>query len=66
MWYVIDAAPEAFLYTGFNQQITPEEYVKSVKENSFTEKLQKFNVTEGDVFFLPQVEYMPLERVFHS
>ncbi|MFA5650939.1 MAG: type I phosphomannose isomerase catalytic subunit, partial [Proteiniphilum sp.] len=27
MWYVVKAAPGAFLYSGFEQQITPEEYV---------------------------------------
>jgi mannose-6-phosphate isomerase len=53
MWYVIHAEQGAFLYSGFEQQITPEEYIETVKNNSFTEKLKKHEVKEGDVFFLP-------------
>lgn len=53
MWYVVKAAPEAFLYTGFEKQITPEEYEKSIEDNSFTDSLKKHMVKEGDVFFLP-------------
>lgn len=53
MWYVVKATPDAFLYSGFATAITPEEYIKTVKNNTFTDKLQKFNVKPGDVFFLP-------------
>lgn len=53
MWYVISATPEAFLYSGFEQQITPEEYVEKVKNNTFTETLKKHTVKSGDVFYLP-------------
>ena len=53
MWYVIDATPEAFLYAGFNQQMTPEKYLDSVSLNTFTEKLKRFDVKKGDTFFLP-------------
>lgn len=53
MWYVVKAAPGAFLYSGFEQQITPEEYVEKVKDNTFTNTLKRYEVKEGDVFFLP-------------
>lgn len=53
MWYVINATPEAFLYSGFSKTITPEQYVEMVKNNTFTDTLQKHNVNSGDVFFLP-------------
>lgn len=53
MWYVIKAAPGAFLYSGFEQQITPEEYVERVENNTFTHTLKRYEVQEGDVFFLP-------------
>ncbi len=53
MWYVVKAAPGAFLYSGFKKQITPEEYVEKVKDNSFTDTLQRYDVAGGDVFFLP-------------
>ena len=53
MWYVVDATPGAFLYSGFAKQLTPEEYIKSVEDNSFTDMLAKHDVHTGDVFFLP-------------
>lgn len=53
MWYVIRATPGAYLYSGFKQSITPEEYVEKVSDNTFTDTLQRHDVKEGDVFFLP-------------
>ncbi len=53
MWYVIKAAPGAFLYSGFEKKLTSEEYVKSVQNNTFTDYLKKYDVQRGDVFFLP-------------
>jgi len=53
MWYVIKAEPGAFIYAGLEKEITPEEYVEMVKNNTFTDVLKKFEVKEGDVFFLP-------------
>lgn len=53
MWYVIRATPGAFLYSGFKQPITPEEYVKKVNDNTLKDTLNRHKVKEGDVFFLP-------------
>lgn len=53
MWYVINAAPGAFLYSGFEQNISPEDYVQKVENNTFTDTLKKYYVQAGDVFFLP-------------
>ena len=53
MWYVIDATPGAYLYSGFAKPLTPERYIKSVEDNSFTDMLAKHEVHTGDVFFLP-------------
>jgi mannose-6-phosphate isomerase len=53
MWYVVNAAPNAFLYSGFEKNITPDEYVKAVENNTFTDTLKKYDVKAGDVFFLP-------------
>ncbi len=53
MWYVIRATQGAYLYSGFKQSITPEEYVEKVNDNTFTDTLQRYEVKEGDVFFLP-------------
>lgn len=53
MWYVIDAAKDAFLYSGFAKEITPDQYVKSIEDNTFVDMLEKHDVKRGDVFFLP-------------
>lgn len=53
MWYVINAAPGAFLYSGFEESITPEEYPETVKNNTFIDKLKRYDVKAGDVFYLP-------------
>ena len=53
MWYVINAAEGAGLYSGFSQQIDAEEYVKRVGDNTIMDVLQRYEVSPGDVFFLP-------------
>ncbi len=53
MWYVINAAPEAFLYSGFSKQLDPDNYVKSIEDNTFIDYLAKHDVKKGDSFFLP-------------
>lgn len=53
MWYVINAAPGAFLYSGFEKEMTPESYVKSIEDNTFVDSLAKHDVKAGDSFFLP-------------
>ncbi len=53
MWYVINAAPGAFLYSGFEKQMTPDSYVKSIEDNTFIDSLAKHDIKKGDVFFLP-------------
>ncbi|MDR3217985.1 MAG: class I mannose-6-phosphate isomerase [Dysgonamonadaceae bacterium] len=53
MWYIVDAAKDAFLYSGFAESITPEQYVQSLEDDTFTNYLQKHEVEPGNVFFLP-------------
>ncbi|MDR2917618.1 MAG: class I mannose-6-phosphate isomerase [Tannerella sp.] len=53
MWYVVKAAPDAILYSGFSEQIDADEYVRRVENNSIMDVLKKYNVKAGDVFFLP-------------
>ena len=60
MWYVINAAEGAGLYSGFSQQIDAEEYVKRVGDNTIMDVLQRYEVSPGDVFFLClRVVFMP-------
>ena len=53
MWYVVRATQDAFLYSGFARSMTPEEYVRSLEEDTFMTYLQRHEVKPGDVFFLP-------------
>ena len=53
MWYVIDAKPGAYLYAGFKEELTPEEYAKKVADGSICDALAKHEVHPGDVFYLP-------------
>ena len=53
MWYVLDAEPGAYLYSGFKEELSPEAYKKKVAEGTIVESLAKHEVKAGDVFYLP-------------
>lgn len=53
MWYVVDAEPEASLIAGFNKPTSKEEYLKYFNTGRLTELLNKEQVENDDVFFLP-------------
>ena len=53
MWYVVKASSEAFLYSGFSQQIDADEYVRRIEDGTLSHVLKKYLVEAGDVFFLP-------------
>lgn len=53
MWYLMDSAPGAKLYSGLKKKITPEEYKKMVEDDTICDALAQYAVKEGDVFFLP-------------
>lgn len=52
MWYVMDAGPEAFLYYGFKQEISKEEFEKRIEEDTLLEVLNAVPVQKGDVLFI--------------
>ena len=53
MWYAFASAPGAVLYNGLKQQLTPEVYEQMVENDTITEALARYEVSEGDVFFIP-------------
>lgn len=53
MWYVCDAVEGAFLYYGFNRDVSREEFEKRIKENTLIEVLNAVKVKKGDCFFIP-------------
>lgn len=53
MWYALEPTPGAQLYNGLKQQITPEQYKEMVENDTITDALARYEVSEGDVFFIP-------------
>ena len=67
MWYIVDAKPGAFLYSGFSRSLASsdsdgedvcredalEAYRQKVADGTIIEYLAKHEVKAGDVFFLP-------------
>ncbi|MFI3281914.1 MAG: type I phosphomannose isomerase catalytic subunit [Rikenellaceae bacterium] len=53
MWYVVDVDEGAKLRSGFAREVTPEEYVASVENDTVTDILKEYEVAPGDLFFLP-------------
>ena len=53
MWYVVGADEGASLMSGLSKEITPDEYAERVENQTITEVLARYEVTSGDVFFLP-------------
>ena len=53
MWYVLDAKPGSYLYAGFKEKVTPEEYKQCVADGTITEVLARHKVCQGDIFYLP-------------
>ncbi len=53
MWYVLDCEPGAYLYYGFSREISREEVVSRIQNNTLTEVLNAVPVHKGDSFFIP-------------
>jgi mannose-6-phosphate isomerase len=53
MWYVMDAAPEAKLISGFTKPVNKKEYLESLNNNTLDQILNKVTVKPGDTFFIP-------------
>ncbi len=53
MWYALEPTPGAQLYNGLKQKITPGQYKEMVDDDTITDALARYEVHEGDVFFIP-------------
>ena len=53
MWYVLDCEPGAFLYYGFDHEISKEEFEDRIQDNTLTDVLNAVPVKKGDCFFIP-------------
>ena len=52
MWYVLDAEEDAFLYYGFKEEISREEFAERIKDNTLLEVLNAVPVKKGDALFI--------------
>lgn len=52
MWYILDAKEDAFVYLGFNKDVTEQECRKRILEGTLEEVLRKVPVKQGDVVFV--------------
>ena len=53
MWYALQPQPGAHILSGLKRQLTPETYKQMVADDTITEALARYEVSEGDVFFIP-------------
>lgn len=53
MWYIMESDADAKLYSGLKMRLTPDEYKDMVEKDTICDALAQYNVSEGDVFFLP-------------
>ena len=53
MWYVVDCEPGAYLYYGFKNDLTKDEFKSYIEQNRLDEVCNKVAVHKGDCFFIP-------------
>ena len=52
MWYVLDATEGAFIYYGFQKEISMEEFSERIRNNTLQEVLNAVEVHKGDAFLI--------------
>lgn len=52
MWYILENEPGAYLYYGFQKEISKEEFAERIRSQTLTEVLNRVEVHPGDVFFI--------------
>lgn len=52
MWYVMPSSPEAAIYLGWTQDMTPSLIHTAINEGTLADYLREFRVQEGDVAFI--------------
>lgn len=53
MWYVVDAAPDSYIYLDWNRTLTEEEFDQAVEEGTVENYLNRIAVAKGDAFLIP-------------
>lgn len=53
MWYIIQTDDGATIRTGFNREMSPDEYERRVKDNTILDVINATASKPGDTFFIP-------------
>lgn len=53
MWYILDAAPDAYIYYGLRRAMTEEEVRAAIDKGTLTRYLNKIKVKPNEVYFIP-------------
>ena len=53
MWYVLNSDDNAVLYCGFKHEISRDEFVARIKDNSLVEVLNAVPAKRGEIIFIP-------------
>ncbi len=53
MWYILGADAGAYIYLGFNKNVTRREVEERISDNSIEQLLNKVSVKEGETYFIP-------------
>ncbi len=52
MWYIMSAEANAYIYIGFNKDVTEEEITERINNGTIGEVLNKIPVKQGETYFL--------------
>ncbi|MFA7031952.1 MAG: type I phosphomannose isomerase catalytic subunit [Bacilli bacterium] len=53
MWYILEAEKDAELYIGFNHDVSKEEIIKRITDNTLVDTLNTLKVQPGECYFIP-------------
>lgn len=53
MWHIVDAADNAYIYLGFNRDVTKEQFIDALNNKTLTNLLNKVSVKPNQTYFVP-------------
>ncbi len=53
LWYILGAAPDAFLYLGVNRAVSQEEFAARIRDNTVEEILRRVPARPGGAYYIP-------------
>lgn len=53
MWHILNASADAYIYLGFNQDVTKQQFIDALNGKTLLTLLNKINVKSGETYFVP-------------